>query len=141
MKNYRDYDDFLRQFESHREKNSARGHLYREEGFDELNQKHGTEYNAFDKMDDMSDPMNKNYNLYRSRYYERYWDTHDNHAWYSLPMSQRAWLTFKQVSDFWQDCALLWLLVLPCFLIFNAKKRGKKIRLPSSSDNSANNVQ
>jgi len=76
----------------------VRGHLYREEGFEELNRKLGPDYDAFDQMDDMRDPMNEKYNLYRSRYYERYWDTRQNHAWYSLPMRDRAWLTFKQVS-------------------------------------------
>jgi len=96
MKNYRDYDEFLKQFESHRERHEARGHLYREEGFEDLNRKYGTEYDAFDRMDNMSDPMNAKYNMYRSRYYERYWDTRENHAYYSLSMSKRAWLTFKK---------------------------------------------
>ena len=120
MKNYRDYDEFLKQFESHREKHEARGKLYREEGFEELNRKYGTEYDAFDRMDNMNDPMNAKYNLYRARYYERYWDTRENHAYYSLPMGQRAWLTFKKVSEFWNDSWPLWHVVLPVFLLFNA---------------------
>ena len=36
MKNYKSYDDFLRQYESHKDRNSARGKLYREEGFQDL---------------------------------------------------------------------------------------------------------
>jgi hypothetical protein len=62
MKNYTDYSDFLKQYESHRDKHEARSHLFREEGFKEMNKKYGPEYNAFEQMDDMNDPMNENYN-------------------------------------------------------------------------------
>lgn len=86
----------MKHYDSHRDKHGARGHLYRQEGFEELNKKYGTEYNAFDKMGDMNDDMNQNYNMYRERFYERYWDTKENHAYYSLPASERAWLTFKK---------------------------------------------
>ena len=72
-------------------------------------------------MNDTNDPMNKNYNVYKERYTERYWDSRENHFWYSLPVSTRAWLTLKKVSDFWLDCWPIWLAVLPVLLIFNAK--------------------
>ena len=83
MKNYTDYSDFLRQFESHRDRHDARTHLFREEGFEQLNQKYGADYDMFEKMDDPRDPMNEKYTVYRERYYERYWDTHENDLWYS----------------------------------------------------------
>ena len=123
----------MKQYDSHRDKHGARGHLYRQEGFEELNKKYGTEYNAFDKMGDMDDDMNKNYNMYRERFYERYWDTKENHAYYSLPTSERAWLTFKKVSDFWTDFWILWLGCLPIFLLYNASQRSKKTRIVDSS--------
>ena len=87
MKKYKDYDDFLKQYESHKDRHDARSRLYREEGFEELNEKYGTKYNAFDNMTNVNDEMNKNYNIYRERYYEHYWDTKENHAYYSLPLS------------------------------------------------------
>jgi hypothetical protein len=37
LKNFKDYDDFLKNFENHREKHEARTHLMREEGWKELN--------------------------------------------------------------------------------------------------------
>ena len=49
-------------------------------------------------LNEISIDMNKNYNIYRHRYEERYWDTKENHAYYSLPMTERAWLTIKKVS-------------------------------------------
>ena len=85
-----------------------------------MNQKYGPDYDMFDRMDDMNDPMNEKYNMYRMRFYERYWDTRENHAYYSLPLKQRAWLTFKKVSTFYADFWPLWLGVLPLFLLFNA---------------------
>ena len=83
MKNYKDYDDFLRQYESHKEKHDARSNLFREEGFREMHDKYGQDYNVFDRMDDGNDPMNEKYNMYRARFYERYWDTQENHDWYA----------------------------------------------------------
>lgn len=84
MRNYTDYNDFLKQYEQHKEKSDARTHLYREEGWDKLNKKYGPGYeDAYDKMEDMEDPLNENYKMYRERYYSRYWDTSDNDRWYS----------------------------------------------------------
>ena len=72
-------------------------------------------------MTNPKDPMNEKYNMYRMRFYEGYWDTKENDAYYSLPTSQRAWLTLKKVSEFWTDFSVLWLGCLPLFLIFNAR--------------------
>ena len=47
LKNFKDYDDFLRNFENHREKNEHRTHLMREEGWKELNDKYGHKYKHF----------------------------------------------------------------------------------------------
>ena len=77
----------------------------------------------------MNDEMNKDYNMYRERFYERYWDTRENHAWYSLPVSTRAWLTLRKVREFWSDCWPLWLCALPLFLLFNASHRSRKSTL------------
>ena len=57
--------------------------MFREEGFRELNNKFGVDYNHFSQGDNPHSPMNKHYNVYRERYYERYWDTKTNDKWYS----------------------------------------------------------
>ena len=43
LKNFKDYDDFLKNFENHREKHEARSHLMREEGWKDLNDSIGKE--------------------------------------------------------------------------------------------------
>ena len=83
-------------------------------------------------MGDMNDPMNKDYNIYRMNYDQRYWDTQENHAYYSLPASTRAWLTFKRVSAFWGDFAILWLGIAPLLIVINAKNRSQRTRMPAS---------
>lgn len=67
--------------------------------------------------------MNKDYNIYRERYYERYWDTKANDEWYSQSMSVRAWIVFKKVSEFFWDLSLFWLGLVPCLLLVNARFR------------------
>ena len=47
LRTYKDYDDFLRQFESHREKHEARSALLREDGWKELNDKFNPDYKHF----------------------------------------------------------------------------------------------
>lgn len=47
LKNYKDYGDFLKRMEHHREKNAAREHLFRGEGFKEMNAKYGSEYDYY----------------------------------------------------------------------------------------------
>jgi DnaJ-class molecular chaperone len=47
LKNFKDYEDFLRNFENHREKNSHRTKLMREEGWKELNDKYDSKYKHF----------------------------------------------------------------------------------------------
>ena len=44
LKNFKDYDDFLKNFENHRDKNEHRTRLMREDGFKELNDKYGSKY-------------------------------------------------------------------------------------------------
>jgi curved DNA-binding protein CbpA len=51
LKNYTDYEDFLNRYEHHRDKSEAREHLFRGEGFKEMNQKYGTEYDYYEKAD------------------------------------------------------------------------------------------
>jgi hypothetical protein len=47
LSKFKDYEDFLKNFENHRETNEARSHLLREEGWKELNDKHGSDMNYF----------------------------------------------------------------------------------------------
>lgn len=49
MKKYKDYDDFLTRMNNHREKNSAREHLLRTEGFKDLNYKYGVDYDYYEE--------------------------------------------------------------------------------------------
>jgi hypothetical protein len=48
-----------------------------------MHEKHGVDYDHFAAGDDPNHPMNKDYSIYRERYYERYWDTKSNDEWYS----------------------------------------------------------
>lgn len=98
LRNYKDYSDFLKAYENHRDNNEARSTLYREEGFRDFNEKHGTEYDHYTAGDDPKSEINKDYHVYRERYYEKYWDTKVNHEYYSQPMSTRAWITLKKVT-------------------------------------------
>ena len=83
MKNYKDYSDFMKSYENHRDRHEARTKLNRTEGFEELNDKYGSDYEHRNEQDNPNSPMNENYNIYRERYYERYWDTKANHDYYS----------------------------------------------------------
>ena len=51
LKQYTDYNDFLKRFDHAREKNAAREHLYRGEGFKEMNYKYGPEYDHYQAVD------------------------------------------------------------------------------------------
>jgi len=126
LKNYKDYEDFLNRYEHHREKSSAREHLMRGEGFKEMNQKYGTEYDYYEKADQEHDDK---YIKYRERYYEQYWDTKENHAYYSQPATTRAWIQFKKVISFYRDLALVWGLFAAGFVLYNAHMTAKKINV------------
>ena len=81
LKNFKDYDDFLRNFENHREKNEERTYLMREEGWKDLNDKYDSTYKFFQEAE--SENTHK-YNTYGAdRYMEGYWDTKINHLYYS----------------------------------------------------------
>jgi hypothetical protein len=132
LRNYKDYSDFLKAYENHRDNHEARSKLYREMGFESSMKKHGIDYDHFQAGDDPENPVNKDYHVYRERYYEKYWDTKANHEYYSQSMSTRAWIVLKKVFDFYSDFALLWLGLATCLVMFNAK--GRRKRLQSSSD-------
>jgi hypothetical protein len=106
----------------------ARSTLFREEGFRDLNEKYGTEFNVHEDAEDPKSPMNEKWNVYREQFYERYWDTKENAEYYSRPASTRAWITIKKVISFYSDFAVLWLICAGCFVLFNAHVRSKKNR-------------
>jgi hypothetical protein len=85
LRTYKDYDDFLKNFERHRFKHEHRAHVLREEGWKELSDKHGapSEFNLHPlKMDKKYDYKYNSYNDL-GRYYDGYWDTKANHLYYS----------------------------------------------------------
>lgn len=47
LANYKDYNDFLKAYERHRDNHEARSTLYREEGFRNLNDKYGVDYDYY----------------------------------------------------------------------------------------------
>ncbi len=47
LRNAQDYSDFTSRFEHHREKSAAREHLMRGEGFKDLNDKYGHDYDYY----------------------------------------------------------------------------------------------
>ena len=81
LKNFKDYDDFLKNFENHREKNEARTHLMREEGFKELNDKYGSNQNVYDQAPEM---FKDKYSAFREDCYDGHWDRKENKP-YSPP--------------------------------------------------------
>jgi hypothetical protein len=40
MEKYTDYNDFLKAYENHKEDHKSRAHMFREEGFQEFNDKY-----------------------------------------------------------------------------------------------------
>lgn len=89
LKNTQDYQEFINRYDHHRDKSQAREHLYRGEGFKDLNQKYGTDYDHYTQADQEGSDK---YIKYRERYYEKYWDTKENHGYYQQPLSTRAWI-------------------------------------------------
>ena len=128
LRNYKDYSDFLKAYESHRDTHEARSTLYREEGFRNLNDKYGTEYDHYSAGDDPKSEVNKDYFVYRERYYEKYWDTKANAEYYSQPLRVRAWITLKKVTQFYWDFAVLWLGVTGLLVLINARSRKQPVR-------------
>ena len=128
LRNYKDYSDFLKAYESHRDTHEARSTLYREEGFRNLNDKYGTEYDHYSAGDDPKSEVNKDYFVYRERYYEKYWDTKANSEYYSQPLRVRAWITLKKVTQFYWDFAVLWLGVTGLLILINARSRKQPVR-------------
>jgi len=101
LKTFKDYDDFLRNFENHREKHETRSTLLREEGWKDLQDKTKVDDIAFYHKN--SEKYKYKYNAYKSveTFYEGYWDTKANHIYYSQSTPIRAWLQFKKVSNFY----------------------------------------
>eukprot|EP00347_Sterkiella_histriomuscorum_P016383 403353399 len=86
--------DYWKERDPEETKNQARENLMRGEGFQELNKKYGTKY---DYYEDANEEHQDKYIRYRERFYENYWDTKDNAAYYSQSASTRAWLTLKKI--------------------------------------------
>lgn len=124
---YKDYREFLKEFENHKEMHDARSTLYREEGFRDVTDKYGSQYNHIDQGEDPDSKMNENWHVYKEQVFERYWDTKANAEYYSQPMSTRAWITFKKVTSFYQDFLILWLFSAGGFVLYNAHIRRKKL--------------
>jgi len=121
LSKYKDYNDFLKAYENHRDDHDARSKLFREEGFSQFNDKYGHSFNAYQEMPNSKENQ-ANYNEYKQRYAAHYWDTKDNHAYYSQSMSTRAFIAFKKVTHFYSDSFVLWGLLASPFVVFNAWK-------------------
>lgn len=81
LKNFKDYNDFLKNFENHRDKHEHRTHLMREEGWKEMNDKYDSTYKFFQEAEGENEHK---YNSYGTdQYVEGYWDTKINHMYYS----------------------------------------------------------
>ena len=89
LRNFKDYNDFIERMDNHREKHKAREHLFRGEGFRELNNKYGLDYDYYKEVEEENKDK---YVGYRSKWEDRYYDTKENHEYYSQPASTRAWI-------------------------------------------------
>jgi hypothetical protein len=105
----------------------ARSTLFREEGFRDLNDKFGTDYNIHQEAENPKSAMNEKWHLYKEQTFDRYWDTKQNAEYYSQPASRRAWITLKKVISFYRDFMPLWLFSAGFFVAYNAHVRSKKM--------------
>lgn len=70
--------------------------MMREEGWKELNEKHGTELKYVVKAREYhKDKYNSHYSAMQNTLF---WDTKQNDLYYSQPASVRAWISLKKVS-------------------------------------------
>ena len=89
----------MKTYENHKEKHDARSTLFREEGFREVNEKYGPDYDHYvEGNENQNHEQNEKYQMYRARFEDRYWDTKANDEYYSQPQSTRAWITLKKVT-------------------------------------------
>lgn len=131
LRNFKDYDDFLRNFENHREKHEHRTHLMREEGWKELNDKYGT---VLDYKVHAPKIHEDEYVRYGAQYEEGYWDTKANHLYYSQPAMTRAWLQMKKVGRFYLNLIVLWGVIGGACLYYNVINTLKKTNVSKAYD-------
>ena len=130
MAQYKDYSDFLKNFEDHREKHETRSHLLREEGWKDLNKKFGSEFDYWQDVEKMNEDK---YNSHGTKiYYEGYWDSKANDMYYSQPISTRAWLTLKKVGWFYRDTFVIWGVFGTFLVLHSAKSTSKSLNSSSA---------
>ena len=49
LRKYKDYSEFLKEYENHKTMHDARSTLFREEGFRDLNDKYGPDFNIHEQ--------------------------------------------------------------------------------------------
>jgi hypothetical protein len=127
LKNYKDYEDFIKQYESHKDRTKVRTSA-RREGFEEFNYKYGPNYDAFAAADkEYSDK----YEVFKDRYLDkRYYESKEDIEYYSKPLTSRMMIQAKLV------CLFSWhlhcLFLFPLFFVFlslNAFYMAKKTNI------------
>lgn len=81
LKNFNDYDDFLKNFENHREKNEHRTKIMREDGFKDINDKYGSKYDFWDSAK-YENAHKYDYFQKGEMYFGGYFDTKANGIYY-----------------------------------------------------------
>jgi hypothetical protein len=61
----------------------ARSTLFREEGFRDINEKYGPDFDIHAEQENPKSEMNENYHIYQEQVEARYWDTKKNAEYYS----------------------------------------------------------
>jgi hypothetical protein len=131
LKNFKDYDDFLKNFENHREKHEHRSHLLREEGWKDLNDKYDSNYKHFREVEDQYEHKYDTFGA--DMYIEGYWDSKINTLYYSQSAGTRLWINLKKVGIFYFHIFPLWgLLGGGCF-IYNVRTTAKKINVTKAN--------
>ena len=82
LKNFKDYDDFLKNFENHRDKSEARTKLMREEGFKELNDKYGSKYDFWESAK-FENSHKYDYFINGEQHFGGYFDSKENGVYFS----------------------------------------------------------
>ena len=126
MRGYRDYADFVHAYEKHRSEHAERTSM-RTEGFEEARQKHPQNYDHYLFVEK---EFEDRYYSYRSGFVDEYWDTKENHAYYSQPLSRRAALHLKKVWTFYSSFSALWALI-GVLIVLNARSTARKTHASS----------
>jgi hypothetical protein len=91
LKKYKDYEDFLKNYKDHKIKHATRTKL-RSQGFEEAKRKYGYDYDHYRMV---KEEYKDKYYCYKEGTHKEYFDTKENHEYYSKPLLERMRIQAK----------------------------------------------